>query len=54
MDISTQHSDQNLDSSVLCDASTSGLGEAFQQYSHESRVTIEYASRFLNSLEENF
>ena len=48
-----KHFDQNFKTPVVCDASTSGLGTALEQSTKEGWVAIAYASRFLNSLEEN-
>ena len=47
-----KHFDQNLDTRVVCDASTYGLGSALEQNTKKGWVAITYASRFLNSLEE--
>ena len=38
----------------MCDASTTGLGAALEQFSPEGWVAVAYASRFLNSLEEKY
>ena len=48
------HFDQNLDTRVVCDASTYGLGAALKQNTNEGWVAIAYASKFLNSLEEKY
>ena len=45
-----KHFDQHLDTRIVCDASTSRLGESLEHYSPEGGVAIAYASRFLNSL----
>ena len=49
-----KHFDQHLDTCIVCDASTTGLGAALEQFSPEGLVAVAYASRFLNSLEENY
>ena len=38
----------------MCDASTTGLGAALEQFSLEGWAAAAYASRFLNSLEEKY
>ena len=48
------HFDQNLDTLVVWDASTFGLGATLEQYTKEWWVAIAYASRFLNSLEQKY
>ena len=45
---------QNLDTRVVWDASTSGLGVALEQNFPEGWVAIAYASQFLNSREEKY
>ena len=49
-----KHFDQNIDTLVVCDASTYELGAALEQNTEEGWVAIAYASRFLNSLEEKY
>ena len=49
-----KHIDPNLDTRVVCDASTYGLCAALEQNTKEGWVAIAYASRFLNSLEEKY
>ena len=49
-----KHFDQNLDTRVVCDASTYGLCAALEQNTNEGWVAIAYASRFLISLEEKY
>ena len=49
-----KHFDQHLDTRIICDASTTGLGAALEQFSPEGWVAVAYASRFLNSLEEKY
>ena len=49
-----KHFDQHLDTCIVCDASTTGLGAALEQFSPEGWVAVAYASRFLNSLEEKY
>ena len=46
--------DQHLETRIVTDASTSGLGASLEQYSPEGWVAITYASRFLNYLEEKY
>ena len=48
-----EHFDQHLDTRIVCDASSTGLGAALEQQSADGWVAIAYASRFLNSLEKN-
>ena len=47
-----KHFDQHLDTRIVCDASTTGLGVALEQDSPEVWVAVAYALRFLNSLGE--
>ena len=49
-----KHFDQRLETRIITDASTSGLGASLEQYLPEGWVAIAYASRFLNSLEEMY
>ena len=49
-----KHFDQHLDNRIVWVASTTGLGSALEQISLEDWVTVAYAARFLNSLEEKF
>ena len=41
-----KHFDQHLETRIVTDASTSGLGASLEQYSPEGWVRIAYASRF--------
>ena len=41
-----KHFDQYLDTRIVCDASTTGLGAALEQRSPEGWVAVAYASRF--------
>ena len=41
-----KHFDQHLDTRIVCDASTTGLGVALEQHSPEGWVAVAYASRF--------
>ena len=49
-----KHFDQNLDTRVVCDASTNRLDAALKQNPNEGWVAIAYASRFLSLLEEKY
>ena len=46
--------DQHLETRIVTDASTSGLGASLEQYSPEGWLAIAYASRFIKSLEEKY
>ena len=49
-----KHFDQHLDTRIVCDASTTRLGAAIEQFSPEGWVAVAYASRFLKSLEGKY
>ena len=49
-----KHFDQHLETRIVTDAFTSGLGASLKQYSLEGWLPIVYASRFLNSLKEKY
>ena len=49
-----KHFDQHLDTRIVCDASTTGLGAAFEEFLPEGWVAVAYASRFLNSVEKKY
>ena len=52
--IQNKHFNQHLETRIVTDASTSGLGASLKQYSPKSWVANAYASRFLNSLDEKY
>ena len=49
-----KHFDQQLETRIVCDASNTGLGAALERNSPKGWIAVAYASRFLNSLEENY